>query len=73
MRRLTKREARRVDEEDNTPYVVVHAGSLSPLRAECRYRVTGYTSARVVAKGATRSVILTAAEAAKLSRTPYFS
>lgn len=72
MRRLTKREARIVDLEDNTPYTVIHAAQPERGWAECRFKVTGYTSARVVAKSAPRSVILTATEAAKLGRTPYF-
>lgn len=71
-KRPTRREARVLDLEDSTPYTVIHPGSLTPLRAECRFKVTGYTSARVVAKSAPGAVILTATEAAKLGRTPYF-
>lgn len=71
-RKLTAREARWIAELDTTPYVVIHAAQPERGWAESRYRVTGYASARVVAKSANRSVILTANEAAKLGRTPYF-
>lgn len=71
-RRLTAKEARWIDELDTTPYVVVHPANWARGWAECRIQVTGYTSAKAVARTCSGSVILTEAEHVALGRTPFF-
>ena len=64
---MNKRLAKRLADEDSTPYTVIVPG-----RHETRIRVTGYPSARAIL-GRRHGVILTASETAALTRRPYLT
>jgi hypothetical protein len=72
-RPLTKREAKYVAETDNTLYLVVvpsYRNAAGRLMCESWITVTGYTSARVVARsGVAGTVILTEREALALRKS----
>lgn len=59
--RVSKREAKRIAEEDATPYGVLRNGNVL-------YRVTGYQSAKVIRGTKGDAVILTESEMKRMGR-----
>jgi hypothetical protein len=57
---MNKREAKRIAEEDTTPYGVRDGAAL--------YRVTGYRNAKIIRGNKAGAVILTASEMERLAR-----
>lgn len=69
---MDKRTAKRLRDEDDTPYTVA-----SRAQYESRIRVTGYASAQAVRNSAVRrgepAAILTQSETERLGRKPFFT